>query len=65
MGNLISTEDLIKVTGYKTAGRVESWLQDNNIPYFRGKRGNIFTTIQKLNDALNGEKKRPEIIEFG
>ncbi len=65
MNHLVSTEDLMKVTGYKKAGHVESWLQNNHILYFRGKDGYIFTTIQKLNEALDGEKKRSELIEFG
>ena len=65
MKNLVSTEDLMKVTGYKKAGHVESWLQQNHIAYFRGKQGNIITTIDKINDALDGVKKRSELIEFG
>ena len=65
MKNLVSTEDLMKVTGYKTAGHIESWLQNNHIPYFRGKERNIITTIDKINDALDGAKKRMKTIEFG
>ncbi len=56
MKSLVSTEDLMKVTGYKKAGHVESWLQQNHIPYFCGKQGNIITTIDKINDALDGEQ---------
>ena len=62
---LVSTEDLMKVTGYKSAGHIESWLQKNHIPYIRGKEGNILTTIDKINDALDGEKNRMKSIEFG
>ena len=65
MSSLVSTEDLMKVTGYKTAGHIESWLQNNHIPYFRGKERNIITTIDKINEALDGEKKRLKSIEFG
>ncbi len=65
MKTLISTEDLMKVTGYKTAGHIATWLQKNHIPYFQGKQGNIITTIDKINDALEGEKKRLDSIEFG
>jgi hypothetical protein len=65
MNVLISTEDLMKATGYKTAGHIESWLQKNHIPYFCGKEGNIITTIDKINDALDGEKKQMKSIEFG
>ena len=55
----------MEVTGYKTAGRVESWLQDNHVPYFIGKKGKVFTTIDKINDALDGVKQHSESIEFG
>ena len=55
----------MEVTGYKTAARVESWLQDNHVPYFIGKKGKVFTTIDKINDALDGVKKHTESIEFG
>jgi len=65
MNRLVSKEDLLKVTGYKKVGHVESWLQQNHIPYFRGKQGNIITTIDKINQALDGVKKRSELIEFG
>ncbi len=65
MGSLISIEELMEATGYKKAGHVESWLQQNNIPYFHGKQGNIITTIDKINDALDGELKRLDSIEFG
>ena len=65
MNNLISTEDLMKVTGYKSTGHIESWLQKNHIPYIRGKEGNIITTTDKINDALDGEKKQMKSIEFG
>ncbi len=65
MGNFVSITDLIKATGYKSAGPVESWLQQNHIPYFRGKQGNIITTIDKINQGLDGVKKQSELIEFG
>ncbi len=65
MSSLVSTEDLMKVTGYKTAGHIATWLQKNHIPYIRGKEGNIITTIDKINDALDGEKKQMKPIEFG
>ncbi len=65
MKALVSTEDLMKATGYKKAGHVESWLQQHHILYFHGKRGNIITTIDKINDALDGVKNRSELIEFG
>ena len=62
---LVSTEDLMKVTGYKTAAHIEFWLQKNRIPYFRGKERKIIPTIDKINDALDGEKNRMKSIEFG
>ena len=65
MSGLISTRDLLQATGYKSVGHVESWLQKNHIPYIRGKKGNILTTVDKINDALDGEAKRSDSIEFG
>ena len=65
MKTLISTEDLMNATGYLSAGRVESWLQKNHIPYFQGKKGCIFTTMAKLDEALDGVKKPLNSIEFG
>ena len=65
MSSLVSIKDLMKVTGYKSAGHIESWLQKNHIPYFQGKKGRIFTTTTKLNESLDGEKKQMKPIEFG
>ena len=63
-GQLVTSEDLKKVTGYTRIGDIERWLQQENIPFFRGKRGKIFTTIEKLNEALSPGESQPETIEF-
>ena len=55
----------MRVTGYKTAGHIELWLQDNHVPYFQGKKGSVFTTVEKLNCALDGIREQANKIEFG
>ncbi len=59
MNQLLSTEQLKKATGYKNVADIEKCLQKNHIRVIYGKKGNIFTTTDAINNAL-GIKTEPE-----
>ena len=63
---LISTKELKQATGAKTTPSLEKILRAQKIPFFYGKPGHIFTTLDALNGALGikPERTEPDEIEF-
>lgn len=49
---ILHEEQLLEWTGYSKSGYLESWLQDRQIPYFRGAGRRICTTTEAINEAL-------------
>lgn len=50
MGNVLTTDDLKKITSYERAGDVEQCLKKQGIRFFLGKNG-PWTTIDLINAA--------------
>lgn len=48
--NILNIEDLKKATGYERHGDVEKCLRDNDIRFFRSKKG-AWTTLAMVNAA--------------
>ena len=65
MNHFVTIDELKDVTGYKRQGDIENWLQSERIPFFRGKNGRVFTTPEKINEALGGVAGKNQTLEFG
>ena len=48
--NILSIDDLKQATGYERHGDVEKCLRDNDIRFFRSKKG-VWTTLALVNAA--------------
>ena len=48
----IEQEKLSELSGYKKSAEIAAFLAKNKVPFFRGKRGRVFTTIDAVNHAL-------------
>lgn len=48
--NILTTDDLKIATGYDRQADIEKHLRENNIRYFRSRRG-VWTTISLVNAA--------------
>jgi len=51
---LISQKELLEKFGYRRPGDLRKCLDEQKIPYYTGKSGQIVTTIQALNAHLIG-----------
>jgi hypothetical protein len=60
---IIMESELMEATGYDQRGRLISHLDRCGIPFFAGNGGQIWTTLDAINDALRPEPKRRE-VEF-
>lgn len=60
---IVKEKELLNATGYTARGRLVSHLERNNIPYFVGNRGQVWTTIEAINRALLPEHDN-ERIDF-
>ena len=60
-------QDLLReLTGYKKPAEIAVCLAKQGIPYFLGKRGQVFTTLDALNAAIGAkttEDEQQDIIE--
>lgn len=45
----LSTDDLLALTHYESVGALRRWLDEQRIPYFPGKGGAPWTTIDLVN----------------
>jgi hypothetical protein len=62
---IISEDELLKITGYKTRGRLALCLRHQSIPYFIGKQGQIWTTEVALDAVLRGDiDQSPQELDF-
>jgi hypothetical protein len=61
MKMLITTEQLRKWCGYERKRDIEKWLRDNGIAWRRGKNGEICTTLDAINESLQGSTKDKEV----
>lgn len=50
-GIFVHEPELLAATGYEHRGHLERWLRENRVPYFRGRRGALFTTTRLLESA--------------
>lgn len=57
MKHLVSQEQLLEWTGYTRPGDVENFLRKHHVTWFPGKRGQICTTMDAINKALELEGK--------
>lgn len=64
MSRLVFEEGLLKATGYTGRGRLLQHLKKHGVPYFEGKGGRVYTTIDALNSVLIPNTKNSEPIEF-
>ena len=56
---LLSTEELLGTTGYDRVGDLRRSLDDQRIPYFLGKGGAPWTTIDLVNAAKGLTRDAP------
>ena len=66
VANIIREPELMAATGYEHRGHLERWLRENRVPYFRGRRGALFTTARLLESAKLPQADSPTApsIEF-
>jgi hypothetical protein len=57
---LLNTEQLSKWCGYTRKADIERWLRENGIACRRGKNGELCTTLEAINAAMQ-EGKRQEV----
>lgn len=61
MNNIVSTKELLIATGFTRVSDLERCLRTQNIPFFFGKKGSIFTTLDAFNSVLGvGSYKQQE-----
>lgn len=68
MSALITEDQLQACTGYSQRGRIETWLRQQGIRYWRGKDGRLITTTALMEAAALGQhaaNHRPPAITFG
>lgn len=56
MNNIIDQDELERVTGYSKPSQLMSCLKKQGIPYYLGKGGRIWTTLDAINSKLLGIK---------
>lgn len=56
---VLSTDELLGLTGYERVGDLRRWLDSQNIPYFPGKGGAPWTTIDLVNAAKGLTRDAP------
>lgn len=61
---IVTEPELMEATGYDARGRLISHLERCGIPFFAGNGGQIWTTLDAINAALNPEAERPQKVEF-
>ena len=64
---IIDEGALKAATGYERRGDVERWLRDNKVPYYRGRKGALFTTARLLESVHLPQAGSPDAaneIEF-
>ena len=66
MNQIINHEALTEATNCKNIAELEKTLRENKIPFFYGKGGRVWTTVQALNKALGVYKDQgnDDSIEF-
>lgn len=60
----IEQDTLSRLTGYAKSAEIAAFLAKNGVPFFRGKRGKVFTTVAAVNSAL-GVFPNKQFNEFG
>ena len=50
MNDVLNTDELKKITGFKQSGAIEKCLRDQGVRYFHGKNG-PWTTLDLINAA--------------
>ena len=51
--NLTIEQDMLSVlTGYEKSAEIAAFLAKNKVPFYRGKRGKVCTTLDALNYGL-------------
>ena len=53
---LIKEDQLKDWTGFKQQKLLIDFLIENNIPFFRGKGGEVITTIQQIDSTMGAKK---------
>lgn len=64
MSYIVTFNQLKEATGYSRISDIERWLNKTGIPFFYGKGGKVFTTQDKINEALTHVEKQQSRIEF-
>jgi hypothetical protein len=54
----------MEATGYTARGRLITHLERCRIPFFAGNGGQIWTTLDAINDALKPEAELKSEVEF-
>jgi hypothetical protein len=67
INGVLTTHDLLEITGYGRVGDLRRALEDQGIQYFDGKGGSIWTTMQLVNAAkgLPGANDASHVPKFG
>lgn len=62
---MIITEDqLLEATGYRRTADLERCLYQQNIRYFRGRQGRIWTTTDLIARAVDATNSQGHTVEF-
>ncbi len=54
----VCQELLADLTGYNKPAEIAASLARNGVPFFRGKRGKVWTTVAAINSALGVSLKK-------